>query len=190
MAHLIRTKIKGNTVGSIDDGKIPNFDDMPPLPICDKQPSDVLNEMEKAILKIHSSSSIAHRDLTMSTLSHASFNDASDHPTVSLGSESPCEFSVDLDTDEPFMSPPSLLPAVSNGSQGQGVPFKRFHLPLQASTSESMTYTNQTSVEGSSHQGQSHVMLQADFNDLCFSPLKHSNDDFEPLQRRKVSLVK
>ena len=180
MAHLIRTKIKGNTVGSIDDGKIPNFDDMPPLPICDKHPSDVLNEMEKAILKIHSSS-IAHRDLTMSTLSHASFNDVTDHPTVSLGSESPCEFSVDVDTDEPFMSPPSLLPAASNGSQGQGVPFMRFHLPLQASTSESMPYTNQTSVEGSSHQAQSHVMRQADFNDICFGPLKHSNEDFEPL---------
>eukprot|EP00985_Skeletonema_marinoi_P019292 scaffold11004_cov162-Skeletonema_marinoi.AAC.1 len=72
--------------------------------------------MEKAILKIHSSS-IAHRDLTMSTLSHASFNDVTDHPTVSLGSESPCEFSVDLNSDEPFMSPPSLLPAASNGSQ-------------------------------------------------------------------------
>ncbi|KAK1745661.1 heat shock factor family protein [Skeletonema marinoi] len=180
MEHLVRTKIKGNIVGSIDDGKIPNFDALPSLPICDKHPSDVLNEMEKAILKIQNSS-IAHRDLTMSSLSHASFNDVTDHPTVSLGSESSCDFSVDVDPDEPFMSPPSLLPAVSNGSQGQGVPFMRCHLPLQASTSESMTYTNETSVEGSSHQAQSHVMLQADFNDLCFSPLKHSNDDFEPL---------
>mmetsp|Transcript_6545 Transcript_6545/g.11007 ORF Transcript_6545/g.11007 Transcript_6545/m.11007 type:complete len:107 (-) Transcript_6545:132-452(-) len=79
------------------------------------------------------------------------------------------------------MSPPSLLPAASNGSQGQGVPFKRCHLPLQANTSESMTYTNQTGVEGKSHQAQSHVMLQADFNDLCFGPLKHSIEDFEPL---------
>eukprot|EP00984_Skeletonema_dohrnii_P026356 scaffold15700_cov61-Skeletonema_dohrnii-CCMP3373.AAC.1 len=119
MAHLVRTKIKGNAVGSIDDGKIPNFDALPSLPICHKQPSDVLNEMENAILKIHSSS-IAHRDLTMSTLSHTSFNDATDHPTISLGSESPCDFSVDLDPDEPFMSPSSLLPAASNGSQGQG----------------------------------------------------------------------
>jgi len=180
MEHLVRTKIKGNTVGSIDDGTIPNFDALPSLPICDTHPSDVLNEMEKAILKIHSSS-IAHRDLTMSSLSHASFNDATDHPTVSLGSESPCEFSVDVDPDMPFMSPPSLLPAVSNGSQGQGVPFKRCHLPLQASTSESMTYTGQIGVGGKSHQAQSHVMRQADFNDICFGPLKHSNEDFEPL---------
>eukprot|EP00985_Skeletonema_marinoi_P024940 scaffold17845_cov58-Skeletonema_marinoi.AAC.1 len=117
MEHLVRTKIKGNIVGSINDGKIPNFDALPSLPICDKHPSDVLNEMEKAILKIQNSS-IAHRDdLTMSTLSHASFIDATDHSTVSLGSESSCDFSVDVDPDEPFMSPPSLLPAASNGSQ-------------------------------------------------------------------------
>lgn len=57
-------------------------------------------------------------------------------------------------------------------------------MPLQADTSESMAYTNQTSFEGtSSHQVQSHVMPQAQeqFNGVFFSPLKHGTEDFEPL---------
>ena len=46
---------------------------------------------------------------------------------------------------------------------------------------DSMTYTNQASAERTSHQVKSHVMLQAEFNDLCFGPLKHRIEDFEPL---------
>eukprot|EP00984_Skeletonema_dohrnii_P027873 scaffold17571_cov154-Skeletonema_dohrnii-CCMP3373.AAC.3 len=105
MDCLVRTKIKGNTVDSNDDRRILNFDDLPPLPIPDKQPSAVLNEMENAILKIHSSS-IAHGDLKMSTLFHTIFSDATDHR-----SKIPCELNVDLNLDELFTSPPSLLPA-------------------------------------------------------------------------------
>mmetsp|Transcript_22423 Transcript_22423/g.34635 ORF Transcript_22423/g.34635 Transcript_22423/m.34635 type:complete len:326 (-) Transcript_22423:116-1093(-) len=174
MDCLVRTKIKGNTVDSNDDRRILNFDDLPPLPIPDKQPSAVLNEMENAILKIHSSS-IANGDLKMSTLFHTSFSDATGHR-----SKNPCELNADLNQDEEFTSPPSLLPA-SNVSQGVPIPFLRSHLPRQANTRDSITYTNQTSAEGTSHQVQSHVMLQADFNDLCFGPLKHSIEDFEPL---------
>eukprot|EP00984_Skeletonema_dohrnii_P012774 scaffold5212_cov78-Skeletonema_dohrnii-CCMP3373.AAC.2 len=157
-----------------DDRRILNFDDLPPLPIPGKQPSAVLNEMENAILKIHSSS-IANGDLKMSTLFHASFSDATGHR-----SKSPCELNVELNLDELFTSPSSLLPA-SNVSQGVPIPFLRSHLPLQANTSDSMTYTNQASAEGTSRQVKSHVMLQAEFNDLCFGPLKHRIEDFEPL---------
>mmetsp|Transcript_25662 Transcript_25662/g.43484 ORF Transcript_25662/g.43484 Transcript_25662/m.43484 type:complete len:150 (-) Transcript_25662:259-708(-) len=124
MDCLVRTKIKGNTVDSNDDGRILNFDDLP---------SAVLNEMENAILKIHSSS-IANGDLKMSTLFHASFSDATGHR-----SKSPYELNADLNLDEEFTSPPSLLPA-SNVSQGVPIPFLRSHLPRQANTSDSMTY--------------------------------------------------
>ncbi len=74
MNHMVRTKIKGNsnsTVDSSDDDRAPNFDILPPLPVNNKQPSPaVLNEMEKAILKLQSSPGVmAHRDLTMAPLS-------------------------------------------------------------------------------------------------------------------------
>eukprot|EP00985_Skeletonema_marinoi_P022106 scaffold13910_cov132-Skeletonema_marinoi.AAC.3 len=133
MDCLVRTKIKGNTVDSNDDGRILNFDDLPPLPLPDKQPSAVLNEMENAILKIHSSS-IANGYLKMSTLFHTSFSDATDHR-----SKNPCELNADLTLVEEFTSPPSLLPA-SNVSRGIPISFLRSHLPRQANTSDSMTY--------------------------------------------------
>ncbi|KAL7490536.1 hypothetical protein ACHAWT_000107 [Skeletonema menzelii] len=63
MERLVRTKIKGNSVDS-RDGRHPHFDDMPPLPNCHKEPPDVLYEMEKAVLKMKSSSATQY-DLKM-----------------------------------------------------------------------------------------------------------------------------
>lgn len=169
MEHLVRTKIKGNTVDSSDGGRVPNFDDMPRLPICKKQPSAVLDVMGKAILKIQSSS-IAHHDLTMnstSTLLQASF-DAANHRIVSPGFEHPCVL-------------PSLL-LTSNDNDNHSIPFMRFEMPFQTDTSASMTYMNQASFEGKlqSHQVESH-MFRANSNAACFSPLRQCNEDFEPL---------
>ncbi len=170
MEHLVRTKIKGNTVdsSSSDDGRVPNFDNMPRLPIRKKQPAAVLDEMEKAILKMQSqSSSIVHRDLTLnsiSTLTQASFNDAY-HPIVSPGCESPCEFGLYF-------------------NDNQSVPFMRFQLPFQADTSEPMTCMNQASFVGTSqsHQVKSQI-FQASSNAIYFSPIRQSIEDFdfEPL---------
>lgn len=177
MERLVRTKIKGNTVDSSYDGKVPNFDDMPRLPICNKQPSAVLDEMGKAVLKMQSSF-IAHRSVKMNPTLLTSSNDA-DHRTIAPGFESPCEFSLTFNSEEPFVLSPSLLPT-SNASQS--VPFMHLQLPLQVDTSESMAYTNQASFEGTSrsHQVESH-MHRTNSDTACFNPLKQINEDFEPL---------
>ncbi len=164
MKHLVRTKIKGDAADSSDDGRVPNFDDMPSLPIRKKQPAAVLDEMEKAILKMQGSS-IAH---PISTPMQASFNDAN-HPIVS-----------------PVLRPsalPSLLPTSNDdGNDNQSVPFMRFQLPFQASTSESITYMNQTSFDekSQSHQVESR-MFRANSNAAHFSPLRQSIEELQPL---------
>lgn len=180
MKRLFRTKIKGNTVASSDDGTIPNFDDLPPLPICKQPSNNVLAEMGKAILKMHNQriSSIAPRDSTVPPAPlHARSNDAAVQLTVSPRSESPFKFSVGFNPKEPSVLPPSYLPT-SDASQGV-----TFMMPLQVGTSESIASTNQTSFEGTSCKVQSHIMpqAQAESNDVSFSPLKHNNEDLEPL---------
>ena len=49
---MVRTKIKGksNTAASNEDVRVPNFDDLPPLPVSDRRPTAILDEMEHAIL--------------------------------------------------------------------------------------------------------------------------------------------
>eukprot|EP00984_Skeletonema_dohrnii_P032171 scaffold25734_cov120-Skeletonema_dohrnii-CCMP3373.AAC.1 len=75
MKHMVRTKIKGNTAVSNEDVRVPNFDDLPPLPVCDRRPTAILDEMEHAILTtmpIASASgagAIAHCGSTMRTVS-------------------------------------------------------------------------------------------------------------------------
>ena len=181
MKHMVRTKIKGNsTVHSSDDVRAPNFDDLPPLPICNKQPSGVLHEMESAILKLQSSfGAIAHRDLTMASLSYpepTNFNGA-----VLPITETPCDFSMNYynqDQSSLMSDPPLFSRRVSCDSQ--------WHRPcvLQTDTTdtESTRYTNQLSVQGTYHpyQFQSHAMLRADDNHICFSPLMHNNNDLKP----------
>ncbi len=182
MERLVKTKIKGNTVDSSYDGKVPNFDDMPRLPICNKQPSAVLDEMGKAVLKMQSSS-IAHRCVTMNpTLTLLTSSNDADHRTISPGFESPCEFSLTFNSEEPFALPPSLLPT-SNSNASQSAPFMHFQLPLQVDTSESMAYTDQAIYfEGTSrsHQVESH-MHRTNSDAAFFNPLNQVNEDFEPL---------
>mmetsp|Transcript_10132 Transcript_10132/g.16703 ORF Transcript_10132/g.16703 Transcript_10132/m.16703 type:complete len:138 (-) Transcript_10132:295-708(-) len=106
MERLVRTKIKGTMTVSSEHLSVPNFDDLPPLPVCYKQPSDVLDEIRRAVLKMNSSS-IQHRDYSIMPLNllHASVNDVTNHRTVLPGSESPCpwEFSLSVDQKQPIV---------------------------------------------------------------------------------------
>ena len=172
LKHMVRTKIKGNnTISSNDDGSIPNFDKLPPLPVCDKHPSAVLNVMETSVLKLRSySGAIAHSVLTMPTLSP---------PNLALPrAETSCNF---YSPDESVLlpCPPVFERAVSNKSQRMMHPWL-FHLPLQADITESIAYTNQTSIQGT-FQSVHPQMLRANLSDLCVSPLKQKNGDFELL---------
>ena len=57
-----------------------------------------------------------------------------------------------------------------------------FQLPFQAFASESMTYINQTSLEGMSQSYQVESrMFQANSNTARFSPLRQSIEEFQPL---------
>jgi len=179
MELLVRTKIKGNTDDSSDDIRAPNFYEMSPLPKHLEQPSDVLDEMRRAILKIGSSISHLDHDLTMPPT--ILYRQVTDHLTVCPPSRSPCEceFDMDFNLEEKFVLPPPHSPT---SNQSQSVPLRCFHLPTQADNSKSKAYTNQDSFEGTSQQVQSHT-FQARSNDVCFSPVadRHSNEDFEPL---------
>ncbi len=115
MKHMVRTKIKGNsTVDSSDDGRTPNFDNLPPLPVCNKQPSDVLNEMENVNLKLQSSpGAMADRDLTMAPLScpkPTNFNGATTHQMVLPRNETPCNFSVNYNQEDQSLLLPGPPP--------------------------------------------------------------------------------
>ncbi len=159
MEHMVRTKIKGNgnSIDRSNDGRVPKFDDLPALPTRDKEPSVVLDEMRRAILKRSSIVVTRGRDLT----------------SPRSESESPCEHNVDLHPEEPFVVSPSLLPT-SNYSQN--TPYIRLHLPFQADTRETMMYTNQSSLEGMSKQVHSHAQM------FPVRANAHANDeDFEPL---------
>ena len=180
MQHMVRTKIKGDC--SFFRGDVPHFDDMPPLPICVKQPpSDVLNEMEKAILKLKRSSSIVVQpDLAAMppnlNETDLAFSARSDHH--------PHEFGVVnfKNTDERFMPPPFSLVSF-NFFSGQSVPPMHAHLPF---SSKPMAYASTSYQEVQSPTLR--VQEQAPKSDVCpFSPIKHGGDDeatFEPLPFR------
>lgn len=179
MELLVRTKIKGNKVDSSDDIRAPNFYDLPTLP-TDKQPSDgVLDEMRKAVMKIGSSISHLDRDLMMPpTILRRQITD---HRTVSPTSKSvcACEVCMDFNIEEPFMLPPPHSPT---SNRSESLPLMRVPLPLQAHNHLSHSYTNQDSSEGMSQQVHSHSHLpQARSNDVYISPIRHSDEDFEPL---------
>jgi len=182
MKHMVRTKIKGDAVGSSisDDDRFPNFDNLPPLPRCYKQPSAVLDVIEKSILKLQSSLGAAtHPGSTMPILPPANFDCAINYQ-MSLPRTEPCDFNADRNPDESFLlpvvSPLTSRPAVSYESQlmwNTCVPCMH-QLPLQA-----ITCMNQTSVQEAHHPVRSN-MHNSNLNNLCFSPLVH-NEDFEPL---------
>ena len=52
MKYIIRTKIKGDNSVISQEVRVPNFDALPPLPICNKLSADVRELMENAILKL------------------------------------------------------------------------------------------------------------------------------------------
>ena len=179
MELLVRTKIKGSTIDSSNDYRAPDFYQLLPLP-TDKQPlNDVLDEMRKAILKIGSSISHLGRDLTMPpTILHRQITD---HRFVSPASESACACKVcmDFNLEEPFMLPPSHSPT---SDKSESVPHMHFHLPLQAHNSQSHSYADQDSFEGTYQQVHSHPRTpRARSNDVYISPIRHSDEDFEPL---------
>lgn len=180
MERLVRTKIKGTMTVSSEHLSVPNFDDLPPLPVCYKQPSDVLDEIRRAVLKMNSSS-IQHRDdsIMPPNLLHASVNDVTNHRTVLPGSESPCpwEFSLSVDQKQPIVLPRSN----DNQSDSQSVPSTRFDLPVRADNSKSMTYTNQSTFEGTAYQDQSQQLRSFSYERMGPLRLSHVNEDFEPL---------
>ena len=191
---MVRTKIKGDCSFN---GNVPDFDVMPPLPIWDKQPpSDVLNEMEKAILKLKSlSSSRMQSDLAAmppnhnddNATDHQSLMHDTNHPTFSSRSEHhPSEFgAVNFNNpDEQFMPPPISVPS-SNFNDSQSVPFMHPHPPFP---SNSMAYASISYQEIMQSSTAPRVQEQAPKSDVCpFSPIKHGGDgevNFEPLPFR------
>lgn len=187
LERLVRTKIKGDNTFV---GIVPNFDDMPPLPICNKQPSDVLDEMEKAILKMKSSSHM-QPGLVMPPNNNGTDRQTLLHDATDLSfsprSENSREFGVDFNNNNPeehFM-PPSLPSSNFNGSHS--FPSVHVNSPFQADThsSATMAYTYQACFEEMPQQVQSPMLrVQAPKSGVCFSPIKHGDQDFEPLPFR------
>lgn len=187
LERLVRTKIKGDNTFV---GIVPNFDDMPPLPICNKQPSDVLDEMEKAILKMKSSSHM-QPGLVMPPNNNGTDRQTMLHDATDLSfsprSENSREFGVDFNNNNPeehFM-PPSLPSSNFNGSHS--FPSVHVNSPFQADThsSATMAYTYQACFEEMPQQVQSPILrVQAPKSGVCFSPIKHGDQDFEPLPFR------
>ena len=200
MKHMVRTKIKGSTAVSNEDVSVPNFDDLPPLPVCGRRPTAILDEMEHAILNMPIASAsgaggIAHCGSTMRTVSppqpgNFTCDTNTNHQMVWPKTETPYHFNVDCNQDESFLElppPPLFHRTVSGESQfmmHHCVPVVHNHLPLlvPADTMESTQPMHQTraSVEEPSYPTSSH-MLREDVNDFCFSPLKQNKEDFDPL---------
>ena len=179
MQHMVRTKIKGDC--SFFRGDVPHFDDMPPLPIGDKQPPpDVLNEMEEAILKLKRSSSFVQSDLKAMP-PNLNETDLTFSPRYE---HHPHEFGVVSfnNPDERFMPPRFSVPRF-NFFGGQSVPSMHAHLPLP---SKSMAYASASYQEVQSPTLR--VQEQAPKSNVCpFSPIKQGGDDeatFEPLPFR------
>lgn len=176
MKRMVRTKIKGDSKVDSSSSSDLNFDNLPSLPICTKQPSYVLDEMEKAVLKMKmnsSSSSIDHRDDSMMppTLLHTSVNDATNERISLQGSDSPCEFnlSLSLGSKQSYVLPPS--------NDSQRAPSTCSRPPILADTCKSMAHTNQASFK-TTYQDQYH---QRTVSYESRDPLSHCDEDLEPL---------
>jgi len=182
MQNMIRTKIKGNgAVDSSDDVRAPNFDNLPPLPVRDKLPSDVLEVMEKAFLKLQSFLGVATPTYTNGT--------TNDHLLLlpAPRTETPCDFNVDYNQD-PLQLPLPPHPHFSRTVSCES----HWHRPSvqQDDYTESPTYTNQSS-DQEMYQPfcvdlpfRTHSMRRVDVDDLFLSPVVSSNNDFEPLPFR------
>ena len=145
MKHMVRTKIKGksNTAASNEDVRVPNFDDLPPLPVSDRRPTAILDEMEHAILTMPiafgagaGAIAIAHCGSTMRTVSPPQPNNFTgdtntDHQMIWPKTETPYyQVNVGCNQDESFqfLTPPLFYRTVSGESH---------HSPQLADTMES-----------------------------------------------------
>eukprot|EP00984_Skeletonema_dohrnii_P000878 scaffold272_cov117-Skeletonema_dohrnii-CCMP3373.AAC.3 len=205
MKHMVRTKIKGNTAVSNEDVRVPNFDNLPPLPVCGRRPTAILDEMEHAILTTMPIASgagaggIAHCGSTMRTVSspqpgNFTCDTNTNHQIVWPKTETPYyQVNVGCNQDESFLElppPPLFHRTVSGESQfmmNHCVPVMHNRLPLllPADTTTESTqpmHQTRTSVEEPSYPTYSH-MLREDVDDFCFSSLKQkqNKEDFDPL---------
>ncbi len=183
---MIRTKIKGNTGGSSssEDTRVPNFDALPPLPVCIKRPSAILDAMENATNRVLVTP-------TMSMLSHAQLGNVTAGNNYQMmmfpRTESPCQFTSQDDAYQ-IPSPPAFHRSVSIESQFMmqpciftTMPFMNHHLSQHADHIEPyLAAEHQTSVHGPQHLEQAHDVFQDNLSDFSISSLQHV-DDFEPL---------
>ncbi len=191
---MIRTKIKGNTGGSSEDTRVPNFDALPPLPVCIKRPSAILDAMENAILKLPNTiGATANRVSAMPTMSmsHAQLGNitaGNNYQMMMLPrTETPCQFTVQDDAYQ-IPSPPAFHRSVSNDSQFMmqpcvptTMPSMNHHLPQHIDHIEpSPAAEHQTNVHGPQCLEQAYDVFRDNLSDFSISSLQHV-DDFEPL---------
>ena len=194
MKLMVRTKIKGNLISRetlIDE---PNFEDLPPLPACDKRPAAVLDVMEAVILKLPASASIAadrcvSNKPTVSTPNLGNVTGGNNHPMVLHRTEAPCQLNMNCNQDECLLPPPPFHRAVSNEGQGQAmmthcVPamVKCYHSPLQVSsygsTSSSLDLPETSSQELQNHHAEHYHMEDFEPLPLAFQDDNAPYDDF------------
>ena len=190
MKLMVRTKIKGNLAFTretlIDE---PNFEDLPPLPACDKRPAAVLDVMEAVILKLPASASIAVDRCVSNkpTVSTPNLGNVTNHPMVLQRTETPFQLNMNYNQDECLpLLPPPFQRAVSNENQGQAmmthfVPAmaQSYHSPLRVSsgsTPPSLEMHETSSQELQNHHAEYYHMLHGNLN--CENG---DGDDFEPL---------
>lgn len=196
MEMMIRTKIKGNMTIRSEDVSVPNFNNLPHLPVCYKRPSAVLDAMKNAILKLPTASgAVGHAISTMGYVSPSQqlgrvAGGIHHHQTVSPRAEAPHEVSVDGSQGQSaqFQSLPSPpLRSVSNESQAMMNPhvpamaMNNYHSPIQVHTigSTQPVPMHETSAQGLHHHPHMlHGSLRHD-HDFCFS--LRNDEDFEPL---------
>ena len=186
---MVRTKIKGN-LNSEDVKFEPNFHDLPPLPVCNKLPSAIINAMENVILKMPTGASgaVGRRTSTMPTVAIPQLGNVtggSNRQMVLQRTETPCQFSVNCNQDESLqcLPPPPFHRAVTNEGQAMMnhcVPAiaMRYYSPLQEGSMGSTQPLNmhETSAQGPHHHHHSehYHMLHDNLN--C-----ENDEDFEPL---------
>ena len=129
MKHMVRTKIKGCKDADTDiSSVVPNFDGMPPLPVCSERPPAILDAMKKAIMQLSNDSGaiaahccFAMPAATMSVSPQPQLENVAVTPQPQLGnvpydtnyhmmampgSESSCQFNVEYNHDDTLDVPP------------------------------------------------------------------------------------
>ncbi|KAL7494899.1 hypothetical protein ACHAWT_003454 [Skeletonema menzelii] len=185
---MTRTKIKGNMAIRSEDVSVPDFYDLPPLPVCYKRPPAILDTMENAILILPTASGAVGQFVsTMPSLSPSqelgNVAGGKHHQAMVLSrTDSPRDREVNVDCSQgqsfQFQSlPPPHFCLISNGSQAMMnpcVPAMDYHSPLQVDTigSTQPIPMHETSAQGHMLHGNLHY-------DFCFG--RRNDEDFEPL---------